>query len=101
MNSVMALGMKQETVLRAGRATHGARDAIVQAPSRSPGDLEITNRAETALFIPEKAKDVGTPKRLSYMSGFAFLEVGFIGGIVGIRIRSYLDMSLDGCAAGA
>jgi hypothetical protein len=35
------------------------------------------------------------------MSFFAFFEVGFIGGVVGIRISLYLDMSLDGRATGA
>lgn len=35
----------------------------MQAPARSPSDLEIANGAETALFIPKKAKDTGTPKR--------------------------------------
>lgn len=46
----------------------------MQAPSRDPGDLYIANRAETALFIPEKAKDTGTPKRFSHVSFFAFFE---------------------------
>ena len=73
----------------------------MQTPSRGPGDLHIANRAETALFIPEKAKDTSAPKRLSHVSFFALLEVGFIGGVVGIRIRSHFDVSLDGRVAGA
>ena len=73
----------------------------MQAPTRNPGDLEIANRAETALFIPEKAKDTGTPERFSHVSFFASLEVGLIGGVVGIRVSLYFGMSLDGCAAGA
>jgi len=71
----------------------------VQAPSRGPGDLQIANRAETALFIPEK--DTGGPKRLSHVSFFALFEVDFIGGVVGIRISFQFDVSLDGRAAGA
>ena len=73
----------------------------MQTPTRNPGDLDITNRAETVLFIPEKAKDTSTPKRFSHVIFFAFLEVGLIGGVVGIRVSLYFDMSLDGCAAGA
>ena len=73
----------------------------MQTPARNPGDSDVTNRAETALFPPEKAKDTGTPKRFSHVSFFAFLEVGLIGGVVGIRVSLYFDMSLDGCAVGA
>jgi len=73
----------------------------MQAPTRNPGDFCITNRAETALFIPEKAKDTGTPKRFSHVNFFAFLEVGLTGGVVGIRVSLYSVMSLDGCATGA
>ncbi len=73
----------------------------MKAPARNPGDLDITNRADTALFIPEKAKDTGTPKRFSRVNFFAFFEVGLIGGVVGIRVSLYFGMSLDGCAAGA
>ena len=101
MNPVMALGVKQDAVLCAGRTTRRASDAVVQAPTRSSGDLDITNRAETALFIPEKAKDTGTPKRFSHVSFFAFFEVGLIGGVVGIRVSLYFGMTLDECAAGA
>ena len=73
----------------------------MQAPSRGPGDFHNANRTETALFIPEEAKDTSAPKRVSHVSFFALLEVSFIGGVVGIRIRSHFDVSLDGRAAGA
>ena len=73
----------------------------MQAPTRNPGDFYITNRAETALFIPEKAEDTSTPKRFSHVSFFASFEVGLIGRVVGIRVALYFGMSLDGCAAGA
>jgi len=39
MNPVVALGMKQNAVLRTRRTTFQARDPVVQAPSRDPGDL--------------------------------------------------------------
>lgn len=67
----------------------------MQAPSGDPGDLEIAHRAEAALVIPEKAKEAGTPKRVLHMICFAFLEVGFIVRIVGVRFASNLDVSLD------
>ena len=73
----------------------------MQAPARGPGDLHIASRAETTLFIPEKAKDTGAPKRLSHVSFFALFEVGFICGVVGIRIPLHFDVSLDGCVTGA
>jgi hypothetical protein len=73
----------------------------MQAPSRRAGDLHIANRAESILFVPEKAKDTSIPKSLAHVSVFAFLEVSFIGAVVGIRISFNFDVSLDGCAAGA
>ena len=66
----------------------------MQAPARGLGDLHMANRAETTLFIPEKAKDTGAPKRLSHVSFFALFEVGFICGVVGIRISFHFDVSL-------
>ena len=73
----------------------------MQAPARGLGDLHMANRTETTLFIPEKAKDTGTPKRLAHVSFFALFEVGFICGVVGIRIPLHFDVSLDGCVTGA
>jgi len=67
----------------------------VQAPSCDPGDPGIAHRAEAALFVPEKAKNTGAPKRILHMIGFTFLEVSFINRIVGVRVASNLDMSLD------
>ena len=96
MNPVMALGMKQNTVLSTGGSTHHARNAIVQAPSRDPGDFCIAHRAEAALFVPEEAKKARTPKRILHMIPFAFLEVGFIVRIVWVRFAFNLDVSLDG-----
>ena len=72
----------------------------MQAPARGLGDLHMANRAETTLFIPEKAKDTGAPKRLSHVSFFALFEVGFISRVVGIRVSLDFNVSLDGCATG-
>ena len=96
----MALGMKQDAVLGAAGTAFHTGEAIVQAPSRDPGDLGLAHRAETALVIPEKAKDASTPKRLSHMGLFSMFEVGFIGGIVGIGIPFHFNVSLDGSVTG-
>jgi len=66
----------------------------VQAPSRDPGDLGMAHTAETALIMPS------TPKRLSHMALFWLLEVGFIGGVVGIGIPFHFDVSVDGGVSG-
>jgi hypothetical protein len=73
----------------------------MQAPARGPGDLHIANGAETNLFIPEKAKDTGAPKRFSHVSFFAFVRSRFHMRVVGIRIRLHFDVSLDGRVTGA
>ena len=72
----------------------------MQAPPREASDLGIAHRAEAALFRPEEAKKTRAPKRVSHMIPFTFLEVDFIGRIVGIRIASNLDMSTYGSGAG-
>jgi hypothetical protein len=48
----------------------------MKAPTCDPGDFCIALGAESTLFIPERAKSAGTPKRLQHVSPFAFLEVG-------------------------
>jgi hypothetical protein len=97
MNLVMALGMKSLGTVRAALQTG---DAVTKTPARNTGDSELAHRAETALLIPEKAKDTRSPERDLHMIRLAFLEVGFIGRIVGVRVASNLDMSLDGSTTG-
>jgi hypothetical protein len=48
----------------------------MKAPAGDPGDFGIAQCAESTLFIPEKAKSAGTPKRVQHVSPFAFFEVG-------------------------
>jgi uncharacterized protein (AIM24 family) len=43
----------------------------VRAPSRVSSDFSAAYRAESALFIPEKAKSTRTPKRVLHVSCFA------------------------------
>ena len=73
---------------------------MVKAPARDPSDFCIAHSAEPALFMPEKAKRASTPKRFLHMGSFAFLEVGFIGRVVGVRVTFDFDVSPDGCATG-
>jgi hypothetical protein len=73
---------------------------VVQAPAREPSDFCITQSAEPALFLPEKAKRTSTPKRVLHMGFFALFEVGFIGGVVGVRVTFDFNVSLDGYATG-
>ncbi len=68
----------------------------MKAPARDPGDFCIAQRAESALFIPEKAKSASTPKRVQHVSPFTFFEVGFIGGIVRVRFAPDLNVPFDG-----
>ena len=68
----------------------------MEAPPCDPGNFGIAHRAEAALFVPEKAKKTGAPKRILHMIRFTFLEVSFIDRIVGVRVASNLDVSLDG-----
>ena len=72
----------------------------METPACDPGDFCIALRAESTLFIPEIAKSAGTPKRLQHVSPFAFLEVGFIGGIVRVSFAFDLDVPFDGSALG-
>ena len=91
----MALWMEQDAVVYTRRTTHHTRDAIMNAPSRNPGDLGVAHGAEPALKLPEKAKSPRTPKRFRHMISFAFLEVGFIDGIVWVGFALDLDVSLN------
>src|SRR2546422_4320037 len=72
----------------------------MKAPARDPGDFCIAQCAESTLFMPEKAKSAGTPKRFQHVSPFAFFEVGFIGWIVRVGFAFNLDVSFDGSALG-
>ena len=65
MNPVVALWMEQDAVFCTRGTTQYTGDAMIKAPTRDPGDLGVAHRAETALLIPEIAKDTGTPERLS------------------------------------
>ena len=71
---------------------------MVKAPTRDPGDSDLTYRAESALFMPEVAKSMSTPKRVPHVICFAFLEVSFIGRIVRVSLASDFDVSLNGDA---
>jgi hypothetical protein len=73
----------------------------VKAPSRDSSDFGIAHRAESALFIPEKAKSSSTPERGQHVRTFSFFEIGFIGGIVRVCFAFDLNVSLDGRATGA
>ena len=68
----------------------------MQAPPREAGDLGLACQTETTLFMPEITKNTGTSERVPHVIRFAFLEVGFAGRIVGVRVAFNLDMSLDG-----
>ena len=72
----------------------------MKAPSGVTGDSSVASRAEAALFKPEKAKNARTPKRILHMIRFAFFEIGFAGRIIGVRVASDLDVSLDGGVSG-
>ncbi len=72
----------------------------MNAPARDPGDLGVAHGAGAALKLPEKAKSPRTPKRFRHMISFAFLEVGFMGRIVGISGALDLDVPLNGRATG-
>jgi len=73
----------------------------VSAPSSILSDFGAAYRAESALFIPEKAKSTRAPKRVLHVSCFAVLEVGLVGRVVRVRFAFDLDVSFDGCAASA
>src|SRR3984957_14937223 len=82
MNPVVALWMKQNAVICTRGTTRHTRNAIMNAPARGPGDLGVAHRTGPALESPEKAKSPRPPKRFRHMVSSAFLEVGFIDGIV-------------------
>ena len=73
---------------------------MVQAPSCSPRNWCVADRAEPALFIPDIAKCTSAPKCFPHVISFAVLEVGFAGRVVGIGFAFNLDVSLDGRAFG-
>jgi hypothetical protein len=52
----------------------------MKTPTGDPGDFCITQRAESTLFMPEKAKSTDTPKRVQHVSPFTFFEVGLPSG---------------------
>ena len=72
----------------------------MKTPSRDSGDPYIAYGAEPTLELPEKAKCSSTPKRRRHMIRFAFLEVGFVGGVVWVGFAFDLDVSLNGRATG-
>ncbi|MGA7928247.1 MAG: hypothetical protein WCA20_19935 [Candidatus Sulfotelmatobacter sp.] len=89
MNPVVALWMEQDAVVCTRRTTQGTGDVMMKAPTRDPGDLGVAYGTEPALELPEKAKSQRPPKRFRHMVSFAFLEVGFIVGIVGLAALHY------------
>ena len=100
MNPVVALWMEQDAVVCTRGTTQCTGDAMMKAPTRDPGDLGVAHGTGPVLELPEKAKSPRTPKRFRHMSSFAFLEVGFIGRVVGVRVTFDFNVSLDGCATG-
>ena len=96
----MAFGMKQDTILGIARTTHHPGDTIVKKPPGEAGESGVARNAKTALFIPKKTKKTRTLKRTLHMICFAFLEVGFIGRIVGVRLAFDLDMPTNGSVSG-
>ena len=68
----------------------------MQLPSRDSGDLGLAYQTEITLFMPVIAKNTRASERFPHVIPFSFLEVGFAGGIVGVRVAFNLDMSLDG-----
>ena len=74
---------------------------MVKAPACDPGNSLVAHGATSTLFIPEKAKSAGTPKRVPHGIGFAFLEVGLIGRVVRVGFAFDFDVSFKGRAHGA
>ena len=72
----------------------------MKAPSRDPGDFCIAHRAESVLFMPDKAKSLSTPKSLLHVIPFAFFEVGFASRIIRVSFAFDLNVSLNGYATG-
>ena len=73
----------------------------MSAPSRGPSDFNAAYRAESALFIPKKAKSTRTPKRVLHVVCFAFLEVGLMSRVVRVGLAFDFDVSFNGRAHGA
>src|SRR5260370_34076588 len=82
VNPVVALWMKQNTVVCTRRSNRHARNAIVYAPACDQGDLDVAVGTDPALEHPEKAKILCPPKRCCHMGALAFFEVAFIGGCI-------------------
>ena len=74
---------------------------MVKAPARDPSDFGSAHRAKSALFMPEEAKGTSPLKRVQHVICFAFLEVGFIGRIVGVGFAFDFNVSFNGRAHGA
>ena len=100
MNPVMALRMKENTVVGTARTTQHPGDAVMQAPSGDPSDFGVAHRAESVLFMPEIAKSASTPERIQHMGPFAIFEVGFIRWVIRVGFAFNLDVSFDGSALG-
>ena len=73
---------------------------MVKAPTRDPSDFCIAHRAKSALFIPEKAKSLSTPKPLQHVIPFAFFEVGFPSRIIRVGFAFDFNVSFNGYATG-
>ena len=73
---------------------------MVQAPSCSPRNKELADRAEPVLLVPDIAKCTSAPKCFPHVKSFSFFKVGFKGGIVRVCFALDLDMSLDGRVTG-
>lgn len=70
----------------------------MKAPSSDSSDFCVTHWAESALFTPEIAKSMSTPKRVQHVISLAFLEVGFICGIIRVSFASDFNVPFDGYA---
>ena len=70
----------------------------MKAPSSGRGDFCAAHRAESALFMPEIAKSLSTPKRLQHVIPFAFFEVGVPNRIVRVGFAFDLNVALNGYA---
>src|SRR5215469_3564719 len=100
VNPVVALWMKQDAVVCTRGTTRRTRDAIVNAPTRDPGDLGVAHGADLTSEPPEKAKGLRPPKRFRHVISFAVFEVGFIDGIVWVSFAFDLGVSLNGRVTG-
>ncbi len=64
-------------------------------PSRHSGDLLLADWAETTLFLPKVEQPPPMLQVLLHFEVQALLEVGFPRRVVGIRLRSDLDIPLN------